>query len=98
MDESALQRLVDEAEVLGLVHRYAFALDNRDWELWQSLFVDDVLIDLSDYEPEPPPRRMPTAAHVPYLRRLFLGFDATQHFIGTHRTSIDGDDATVIAH
>jgi hypothetical protein len=93
-----LQRLSDEAELLDLVHRYCFALDTQDWELWQSIFTDDVVIDLTDYEPEPAPQRVRKTSLVPYVRALFAGFDATQHFIGTHRVAIEGDTATVTAH
>ena len=81
-----------------MIHRYAFGLDTRDWELWRSIFTDEVLIDTSDYEPEPPPRRLPVDVYVSYVSRLFAGFEATQHFIGTHRFSIDGDHAMITAH
>jgi SnoaL-like domain len=81
-----------------LIHRYAFGLDTRDWDLWRSIFTDEVLIDTSDYEPEPPPRRLPVEVYVSYVSRLFAGFEATQHFIGTHRFAIDGDQAVVTAH
>lgn len=97
-DDNLLQRLADEAELLDLVHRYAFALDTQDWELWQSIFTGEVLIDLTDYEPDPAPQRVRTATLVPYVRRLFAGLDASQHFIGTHRITIDGDHATITAH
>ena len=98
MDERAVQRLVDESDLRDLIHRYALGLDTRDWDLWRSIFTDQVLIDLSDYEPEPPPQ--PTAAdtQVRYVRRLFAGFDATQHLIGSQRYLIDGDTATIVAH
>jgi 3-phenylpropionate/cinnamic acid dioxygenase small subunit len=98
MDEHLLRRLADESDLRDLIHRYALGLDRRDWDLWRSVFTDEVLIDLSDYEPEPPPRPMAADAQVRYARQLFAGFDATQHFIGSHRFLIDGDVATIIAH
>jgi len=98
MDDELLRRLADEAELRDLIHRYAFGVDTRDWDLWRSVFADEVLLDMSDYEPDPPPQRMPVDNHLAYVRRLFAGFDATQHFIGTHRFAIDGDRATVTAH
>ena len=93
-----LQRLVDESDLRDLIHRYALGLDTRDWELWRSIFTDDVVIDLSDYEPDPPPRRLPIDRFLGYTQRLFAGFDATQHLIGTHRFAIHGDRATITAH
>lgn len=32
-------------EILDLMHRYATAIDIRDWELFQSAFTDDALVD-----------------------------------------------------
>jgi hypothetical protein len=98
MDDAVLRRLADEAELRDLTARYAFGLDDRDWDLWRSIFTDEVVFDMSDYEPEPSPQPLPVDVHVAYLQRLFAGFDATQHFIATHRFAIDGDRATVTAH
>ena len=95
IDADALQRLSDESDLRDLIHRYALGLDTRNWELWRSAFTDDVIIDTSDYEPEPPPRRLPVDAYVSFTSRLFAGFEATQHLIGSHRFEIDGDSATI---
>ncbi len=93
-----LRRLNDEAELRELIHRYAFGLDTRDWDLWRGIFTDEVLIDTSDYEPDPPPRRLPVDVYVSYVSRLFAGFEATQHFIGTHRIVVGAEAATITAH
>src|SRR2546423_8952679 len=98
MADAVVRRLADESELRDLIHRYAFGLDGRDWDMWRSVFTDEVLIDMSDYDGDPPARPVPIDTHVDYVRRLFAGFAATQHFIGTHRFLIDGDKATVIAH
>ncbi len=90
--------LADEADLRDLIHRYALGLDTRDWDLWRSAFTDEVIIDTSDYEPEPPPRRLPVDVYVSFVSRLFAGFEATQHLIGSHRFAIDGDQATITAH
>ncbi len=98
MSEAQLQRLVDESELRDLIHRYAFGLDTQDWELWRSVFADSVVMDLSDYDPDLKP--VPTTAGK-LLRGAvvtFAGLDRSQHFIGSHRYSIDGDTATVTAH
>ncbi len=97
-DAALLRRLADESELRDLIHRYAFGLDRHDWVLWRSIFVDEVLIDMSDFTPEPPPRRLPMERYVRSVARMFAGFDATQHFIGTHRFVIDGDTAVITAH
>lgn len=97
-DLSALQRLSDESELCDLIHRYAFGLDHEDWVLWRSVFADEVLIDMSDYQPEPAPRLATAEQVVRSARTLFAGFDATQHFIGTQRFELTGDVAVITAH
>ena len=93
-----MQRLADEADLRDLIHGYALGLDTRNWDLWRSVFADEVIIDTSDYEPDPPPRRLPVDAYMSFVSRLFAGFEATQHLIGTQRFAIDGDRATITAH
>ncbi len=100
-DESTdelVRRLADESALRDLIHSYAFGLDHRDWELWRSIFVDEVLIDMTDFEPEPAPRVLPIEKHVRAVERMFAHFDATQHFMGSHRYAIDGDTAVITAH
>lgn len=93
-----LQRLVDESDLRDLIHRYAFGLDTRDWELWRSVFADTVTMDMSDYQPDREPRPAAAERVVAGARVLFAGFDGSQHFIGSHRYAIDGDRARITAH
>ena len=75
-----------------LIHRYAFGLDHEDWDLWRTVFADEVTMDMSDYQPEPPPRvQHPPTGWSPMARVLFAGLERSQHFIGSHRYAIDGD-------
>ncbi len=98
IDPARIQRLVDEADLRDLIHRYAFGLDTQDWALWRSIFVDEVLIDMTDFSPLPIPRRIPIEKHVRAVERMFANFEATQHFIGSHRYAIEGDEAVITAH
>ena len=98
MTADPLRRLTDESELRDLIHRYAFGLDNRDWTLWRSVFADEVVIDMSDYRPEPPPRLATAEQAVRSAEVLFAGFEATQHFIATQRYEISGDVAVITAH
>ena len=93
-----LQRLTDEADLKDLIHRYAFGLDTEDWELWRSVFADEVRIDLTDFTGGPIPDPLPADKHVRGAQRMFANFDGTQHFIATHRFDIDGDNAAITAH
>ena len=98
MSDDLIQRLADESDLMDLIHRYAFGLDHEDWELWRSVFADEVTMDMSDYQPEPPPRPVPADLVVANARVMFAGFDRSQHFMGSHRFAIEADTATITAH
>ena len=38
--DADLQRLIDRQEIADLCARYTFALDTRDWALFESCFTD----------------------------------------------------------
>lgn len=38
---------MDELQIQALLHRYARAVDSKDWELYRSVFTDDARIDYS---------------------------------------------------
>lgn len=98
MNKTLLQRLADESDLRDLIHRYAFGLDTKDWVLWRSVFADEVVMDMSDYQPEPPPRAAPADLVVKNAAVLFAGLERSQHLMGSHRYKIDGDRATITAH
>ncbi len=41
------RRLADELEIVALLHRYARAVDTKDWQLYRSVFTADAHIDYS---------------------------------------------------
>lgn len=98
MIDDATQRLLDESDLRDLIHRYAFGLDTQDWALWRSVFTDQVVMDMSDYQPEPPPQPRSADSVVRSTATMFAGFDGTQHLIGSHRFEIAGDTALITAH
>lgn len=98
VSDDLVQRLIDESDLRDLIHRYAFGLDHEDWELWRSVFASEVTMDMSDYQPDPPPRPAPADRVVANARVLFAGLERSQHFIASHRYIIDGDKATITAH
>jgi len=44
MDE-VIRELADRTAILDLIHRYARAVDERDWDLFESCFADDAEVD-----------------------------------------------------
>jgi hypothetical protein len=98
-DKDKLQWLVDREEIQETVYKYATGIDTRDFELYRSIFTDEVEIDFSSYSPEMGgAMTMPADAWVAGLKGLFPGLDGTQHSMSNPRITIDGDKATCIVY
>lgn len=91
-----LQELLDRAEISDVLHRYATGLDRRDWELYRSIFTDQIELD---FESVGIPARIYEAdAWVRSAQRLFAGFEATQHSSSNHVHEIRGDEAVCVSN
>src|ERR1700712_3178242 len=42
-----IQQISDHLEITALLHRYARAVDTKDWALWRSVFTEDAHVDYS---------------------------------------------------
>lgn len=84
---ATIQWLADRAALDELVAAYARAVDTRDFLGWQSLFTED-----GGYGN--PPHHVPRNLLVEAGERLLAPFSGTQHILGQHSISIDGDAAT----
>ena len=87
------QTLIDRAEITDLLTRYATAVDNRDWELYRSVFTPDAHIDYTSAGG--------IKGSVDELAR-WLGdalalFEVTQHLIANVEIEVEGDQATARA-
>lgn len=96
--DPAVQRLIDESDLRDLIHRYAYGLDHQDWDLWRSVFTEEVIFDMSDFSGVPSPDPVPIIAPIKSMTRMFAELECTQHFMGSHRYDINGDKATITAH
>jgi len=96
-DTDRLQTLLDRAALVDVMSAYATGLDARDWVLWRSVFLDQVVFDLSSWSGQPA-RKLDTDRVVAAQARIFAELAVTQHFITNHRVAIDGDRARVLAH
>jgi hypothetical protein len=74
------------------VLRYARAVDQRDWALFESCFTDEVEVDLSSWNGQPV-RTFPVQIWVRNVRAGLSGFDATQHINANHLITRDGNEA-----
>ena len=91
------QALTDRVEIIEVMSMYAAGLDARDWVLWRSIFLDEVVFDLSSWSGQEP-RRLNSDRVVAGQARMFAELSVTQHFMTNHRVTIDGDRARLLAH
>ncbi len=73
-------------------YRYAYGLDGKDWELYRSIFQDQITLDFSSFNGKPA-AAMSADAWVASCRVLFEGLDASQHQMTNPLVEIDGDEA-----
>ncbi len=88
--------LLDRAAISDVVYAYATGLDRGDWPLFRSIFMDTIEMDFRSvglrsgtYEAE---------RWVADAKRLFAGFETTQHTSTNHVFDLRGDEATCISN
>jgi hypothetical protein len=82
----------DHQAICEVRYRYALGLDTRDWELYRSIFVDDVEIDFSSFSGEAG-GTLRADDWVATCRVFFTGLDASQHVMTNPMVTVDGDRA-----
>lgn len=82
----------DHIAVRSTVYRYALGIDTRNWELYRSIFADDVHIDMSQVN-ENRAVRLPADVWVRQVERLIGRMDATQHLMANPLVDVDHDTA-----
>jgi hypothetical protein len=97
MMDDPVQWLVDRAEIAETVYKYAAGMDTRDWDLFRSIFADEVVADFSSYSGQAPRTQTPDTM-VKDARFLISGLDASQHTMSNPRITIDGDRAECIVY
>ncbi len=96
MSRDPLRELQDRIEISDVLHRYAAAVDGKDWELLRTCFTDDVEADFRAFGGRDVVRG--AEAWVEAIRATLQGMDATQHLTGNHVHRIDGDEARLTAY
>ena len=84
-----LESLLDRTEIVELLHRYATAIDDRDWARLATCFTADAV---ALYGPVLG-RQEGIAAIEKTCRTAIEPLDASQHLVGTHEIELDGDRA-----
>ena len=85
-----LQSVADRLDIDALISRYAFHLDDRDFEALKGLFVPSARMDYSA-QGGPAGERDEI---VPWLDETVSGFPMSQHVIANRLIEVDGDEAT----
>jgi hypothetical protein len=83
----------DHTEITRRVYEYAYGIDTRDWDLYRSIFADDLTMDFTSYRPADKVRDLSADAWVAGVRPLFTGLDATQHSMSNPIVDLDSDRA-----
>ncbi|MEX6724119.1 nuclear transport factor 2 family protein [Parapedomonas caeni] len=90
-----LQTLLDRERIRDLVHRYALAIDSRDWQAYRACFTDEVALDFAAASGAPPTWRTRSADDwVAECQAFFSRLTATQHIPALLAVDIAGDRAT----
>jgi hypothetical protein len=92
MKEVAVQQLIERAAISDVVYAYATGLDRRDWKLFRSIFMDTIEMDFRSVGLRA--GRYDADEWVRDAKRLFAGFEATQHTSTNHVVELRGDEAT----
>ncbi len=86
--EAAIQLLLDERDIRAVLHRYAAALDQKDWALFSTCFVSDAS---AHYETIGLLEGYPAIEAL--CRSALINMSRTQHLIGNVDITVDGDIA-----
>jgi 3-phenylpropionate/cinnamic acid dioxygenase small subunit len=88
-----LQALADTLAIHELLARYARGVDEKDWELYRSVFTEDATIDYSSAGAVAGTRDEVVA----WMAEVFTTIPWTQHLITNIEVDLRGDEATVRA-
>jgi 3-phenylpropionate/cinnamic acid dioxygenase small subunit len=82
--------LADRAAIVELTTTYARAVDTKDWDLYESVFSSDAVID---YTSSGGVRGSREEARR-WVSEVLEPFTMTQHLVTNHHVVVDGDEAT----
>jgi hypothetical protein len=94
--DAELRALRDRLEVSDAITRYAFALDQADWEALGAVFADEVRLEAPHVDVASP--AISRQEFVELARQTVGGFEATHHLIPNHLVEVDGDTAICRAY
>ncbi|SNS87079.1 nuclear transport factor 2 family protein [Rhodococcoides kyotonense] len=84
-------------QITKLMARFARGIDLRDWDLYRSVFTDEIEIDYTSYRAGNG-GMFKAEDWVQRGRMLFPGLAASQHFLSNLDITVDGDRGTVVSY
>lgn len=84
--------VVDRLDIAEVKYRYGLGLDTRDWDLYRSIFTDDIDVDFSSYDGSDA-RTIAADDWIARAKVLFTGLDSSHHQMTNPLVDVDGDDA-----
>ncbi|MGQ0825988.1 MAG: nuclear transport factor 2 family protein [Actinomycetota bacterium] len=87
---ASVVELADRAEILDVIHRYAWALDTRDWDSLDTCFTADAFLD---YSSNPAGRAGAYPEIRAWLEKNLAAFVVMQHLMANTEITLDGDRA-----
>ncbi len=99
MIEKPLQaKEMDGTEITSVVNRIAILSDLRDWASVRQCFTDRVAVDYTSLAGGQPETIAADALVQSWQSAFGSTFKTTQHLLGTHAITIQGDTATCLSH
>jgi hypothetical protein len=97
MESDPARLVLDRMETADVVHRYAAAVDTKDWPLLRRVFADEVEADFRSFGAREV-YRGPAEGWVAAIRETIAGMDATQHLMANHAHAFDGPDRCTLTN
>jgi len=93
-DEEKLRTLWDHAQIVELMHRYATAVDTKDWATLRSLFTDEIGAEMVGLEAQLGiPSNTTAQRWIEVISQGLARYSVTQHSMSNHRIELAGDKA-----
>lgn len=86
-----LQEISDKLEINELLARYCHALDQKNWEAFKAVFVEDAVLDFTAFNgPKSSPAELEN-----YFKPILDSLASSQHTVSTVMIELTGDTAKV---
>ncbi|MBW4519435.1 MAG: nuclear transport factor 2 family protein [Scytolyngbya sp. HA4215-MV1] len=89
---------MDGIEIISVVNRIAILSDLRDWATVRQCFTDQVALDYTSLTGGQPETIAADALVQRWKSAFESTFKTTQHLLGSHAVTIQGDTATCLSH